>query len=256
LLAYVTIGSCAFETLVASSKLSHIGPDVANEIIAYIEMCRREGVSLQRGMNFGLRGNHSVILMSIRPNAPYNDRLEDGGTTLIYEGHDEPRQRGGPDPKTLDQPAVSGRGRPTQNGQFHQAALAAKTGNRKPERVRVYEKIHQGIWSYNGVFHLVDSWRENSGGRSVFKFRLEAVEGEEDFDVPAPTLPVRRRLIPTNIKLEVWKRDKGRCVKCGANDELHYDHVLPYSRGGTSVVAENVQLLCARHNLQKSDRIE
>jgi hypothetical protein len=32
--------------------------------------------------------------------------------------------------------------------------------------------------------------------------------------------------------------------------------VLPYSKGGTSIAAENVQLLCARHNLEKSDRIE
>jgi hypothetical protein len=36
-----------------------------NEIISYLEMCRREGSSLQRGMNFGLGGTHSVILMSV-----------------------------------------------------------------------------------------------------------------------------------------------------------------------------------------------
>ena len=38
---------------------------MANEILPYIEMCRREGVSLQRGMNYELGGNHSVILMSV-----------------------------------------------------------------------------------------------------------------------------------------------------------------------------------------------
>ena len=64
---------------------------MADNIISYLEMCHREGTSLQAGMNFGLGGNHSVILMSVRPNAPYRDRLEDGGTTLIYEGHDEPK---------------------------------------------------------------------------------------------------------------------------------------------------------------------
>jgi hypothetical protein len=37
-----------------------------NKIIPYIEMCQREGVSLQRGMNFELNGNHSVILMSVQ----------------------------------------------------------------------------------------------------------------------------------------------------------------------------------------------
>ena len=65
----------------------------------------------------------------------------------------------------------------------------------------------------------------------------------------------KRRIIPTEVKLEVWKRDEGKCVTCGADNELHFDHILPYSKGGTSVKAENVQLLCARHNLVKSDKI-
>ena len=56
---------------------------MANEIISYLEMCGREGVSLQRGMNFNIGGVHSVILMSIRPNSPYCDRLEGDGTVLI-----------------------------------------------------------------------------------------------------------------------------------------------------------------------------
>jgi hypothetical protein len=72
---------------------------MANEVISYLEMCSREGTSLQRGMNFGLGGNHSVVLMSVRPNAPYRDRLEDEGTTLIYEGHDEPRSDAVPRPR-------------------------------------------------------------------------------------------------------------------------------------------------------------
>lgn len=226
-----------------------------NEIISYLEMCRREGVSLQRGMNFGLGGNHSVILMSVRRNAPYDDRLEDDGTILIYEGHDEPRRKGVEDPKRIDQPEFTPARRPTQNGLFHRVAQEFKAGQWAAERVRVYEKLRQGIWSYNGVFHLVDSWRQQAGDRKVFKFRLLAVEGEEDFSVPAATMPERRRVIPTHVKLEVWKRDGGRCVVCGATDELHFDHVVPFSKGGTSSVAGNVQLMCARHNLEKRDRI-
>ncbi len=218
-------------------------------------MCSREGTSLQRGMNFGLGGNHSVILMSVRPGAPYRDRFEGDGSTLIYEGHDEPRSETNRQPKDLDQPEKTPNGALTQNGRFFKAAQEYKNGKRQPERVRVYEKLKSGIWSYNGVFHLVDAWKEHDGKRSVFKFKLIAVEGEEDFTKPAMTEPERRRLIPTPIKLEVWKRDNGQCVMCGAKDELHFDHVLPYSKGGTSIKAENVQLLCARHNLEKSDKI-
>jgi len=70
-------------------------------------------------------------------------------------------------------------------------------------------------------------------------------------------LPVERsRIIPTSVKLEVWARDGGKCVVCGATDELHFDHILPLSKGGTSLMDENIQLLCARHNLSKSIKIQ
>ena len=229
---------------------------MSDNIISYIEMCRREGASLQQGMNFGLGGNHSVILMSVRPNAPYRDRLEDSGTTLVYEGHDMPKGASCPNPKAVDQPLSYPSGGPTQNGKFHAAAQTAKSGHRMPERVRVYEKIKPGIWSYNGVFHLVDSWLERDEFRVVCKFKLVAVQGEEDFAQPVHVNAERRRLIPTAVKLEVWKRDGGKCSVCGATDELHFDHILPFAKGGTSLTAANVQLLCARHNLAKSDRIE
>lgn len=218
-------------------------------------MCQREGSSLQKGMNFRLGGDHSVILMSLRPNAPYQDRIEENGEILIYEGHDAPKTQGVTEPKHLDQPERTARGGLTENGKFHQAAQVAKAGQAAPERVRVYEKIQKGIWSYNGVFHLVDSWRERDAHREVFKFKLVAVAGDEDFSKPVRTDLAHRRIIPTWVKLEVWKRDGGKCVQCGATDELHYDHILPYSKGGTSVTPGNVQLLCARHNLQKGARI-
>jgi len=227
-----------------------------NEIIPYLEMCQREGVSLQRGMNFELRDHHSVILMSVRPNAPYADRLEDDGTTLIYEGHDVPRSSQNQNPKTMDQPAHTPAGSLTQNGLFHLAAQLFKSGEREPERVRVYEKIKQGIWSYNGIFHLVDSWQEPSEGRQVFKFKLVAVEGEEDFSVPVPSQSKPRRIIPTWVKLEVWKRDGGKCIMCGSDEDLHFDHIIPWSKGGSSSTPDNIQLLCGRHNLQKHDKIE
>lgn len=108
----------------------------------------------------------------------------------------------------------------------------------------------------NGVFHLIDSWTERDEHRTVFKFRLVAVEGDDDFSQPVRLTAERRRLIPTSVKLEVWKRDDGRCAVCSATDELHFDHIVPYSKGGTSLTAANVQLLCARHNLAKHDRIE
>ena len=224
-------------------------------VISYVEMCRREGVSLQQGMNFGLGGKHSVILMSIRPNAPYRDRVEDSGTTVVYEGHDQPKGLRCPNPKVVDQLERLPSGGLTQNGKFHQAAQAFVRKETSPAQVRVYEKIRTGIWVYNGPFHLVDSWTERDEWRTVFKFRLVAVEEEQATD-HAPRVGLRRRVIPTSVKLEVWARDRGRCAICDAADELHFDHIVPFAKGGSSITAQNVQLLCARHNLEKRDRIE
>jgi len=229
---------------------------MANEIISYLEMCQREGVSLQKGMNYQLGNGYSVILMSVRDNAPYRDRFEDDGSTLIYEGHDVQRRDGIIDPKFVDQPEFNSTGTLTENGKFHKAAQDYRKRLRPAEKVRVYEKIRSGIWSYNGVFELVDSWKEYDGKRKVFKFKLIAIENDLVSDNNQMETSVRRRVIPTSVKLEVWKRDGGKCVVCGATDELHFDHIIPFSRGGTSLKADNVQLLCARHNLEKRDRIE
>jgi hypothetical protein len=64
----------------------------------------------------------------------------------------------------------------------------------------------------------------------------------------------RRTPIPQHVRNEVWQRDHGRCVQCHANDYLEFDHIIPKSKGGADTVG-NIQLLCRRCNLQKSDRI-
>ena len=59
--------------------------------------------------------------------------------------------------------------------------------------------------------------------------------------------------IPQAVKTAVWQNDGGKCVQCEAIDYLEYDHTIPFSKGGASTVG-NVQLLCRRCNLAKSDK--
>jgi hypothetical protein len=74
--------------------------------------------------------------------------------------------------------------------------------------------------------------------RNVFKFRLVAVEGDEDFAVRPPVNIQRRRMIPSSVKLAVWNRDGGKCTMCGATDEVHLGHDLLGRKGGTSITEE------------------
>jgi 5-methylcytosine-specific restriction endonuclease McrA len=110
---------------------------------------------------------------------------------------------------------------------------------------------------FNGVFDLRDAWLQEVGGRAVCRFRLTLREREPPLTQNSVMRDLEHtRLIPPSVKQAVWKRDGGRCRLCGATDNLHFDHIIPYSKGGSSLVADNIQLLCARHNLAKHDRIE
>jgi hypothetical protein len=227
----------------------------AGEVISYFEMCALESMNMRRGMNFRPRGRTSVLLMSQRPGAPYKDIVEDNGKMLIYEGHDNPVPENGKKPKEVDQESRHPDGKLTQNGLFFASAEDYKARQINPELVKVYEKIKPSIWVYDGYFALVDAWIEPSEGRNVFKFRLE-LRDDTELSGSDITDMDHTRLIPSPIKLEVWKRDRGKCIKCGSGDNIHFDHIIPYSLGGTSLDSKNIQLLCARHNLQKRAKIE
>ena len=72
--------------------------------------------------------------------------------------------------------------------------------------------------------------------------------------VPAPVGQRARRSIPQDIKIAVSVRDGGRCRQCGSAHQLHFDHVIPVSRGGANTAA-NIQLLCGSCNRAKSARL-
>lgn len=231
---------------------------VRDDILSYREMCDAENVqTLQRGMNFRLNPKYSVILMSQRTNAPYKDKIYEDGTTIEYEGHDIPRLGYQHIPKNENQVQKLPSGKLTQNGRFILAIEKYKTGESKAELVKVYEKIMDGVWSLKGIFELVDYKVVNDGTRNVFRFILKltnviSLEGETPENIELS----HNRIIPSEVKKEVWKRDGGKCVLCQSNDNLHFDHDLPFSKGGTSLSVKNVRLLCMKHNLQKSAKIE
>jgi len=224
-----------------------------DEILSYWEMCARERKGLQRGMYFGPSPSHSIVLMSRRKDAIYEDQLSDDGLSLTYEGHDVLRSSGF-DPKEVDQSWVNSNGKPTENARFAGAAREVEQGNEQPSKVRVYEKLRDGVWSDRGLFELLSFQYKRVGKRKVFRFQMRLTSEESTGATPASLEQLR--VIPSWVKQEVFKRDKGRCVLCGAVDQLHFDHELPFSKGGSSITPKNVRILCARHNLKKGPKIE
>jgi HNH endonuclease len=79
--------------------------------------------------------------------------------------------------------------------------------------------------------------------------RLRSIRAREEVAAAAS----RERIAP-EVRRFVWDRDGGRCVTCGAEEDLQFDHVIPVARGGGNAVA-NIQILCGSCNRQKSDGI-
>lgn len=66
------------------------------------------------------------------------------------------------------------------------------------------------------------------------------------------------RDINLRLRFKVLQRDNFKCCACGASPakdasvELHVDHIMPWAKGGETVF-ENLQTLCSKCNLGKSD---
>lgn len=88
---------------------------------------------------------------------------------------------------------------------------------------------------------------EHHAGRLTRKELLRGVAGR-----------AQRKTIPVDVRWRVMKRDRYRCVLCGRNPakdagvELHLDHVVPVSRGGTNEEG-NLRTLCRECNQGRSD---
>jgi len=227
---------------------------MTDDILSYREMCDEEDVqTLQRGMNFRMNPKYSVILMSRRANAPYNDTILADGQTIEYQGHDEAKTISTPNPKEINQPQYNKNGSLTQNGRFINAIEQYKNGQ-PAEIIKVYEKILPGVWSLKGFFKLTGYEEQHDGKRNVYVFKLHLTEDNTSNNIKT-NIP-HSRIIPSEVKKEVWKRDHGVCVLCGSNKNLHFDHDLPFSKGGTSLTSKNIRLLCRQCNLSKSNKIQ
>lgn len=83
-------------------------------------------------------------------------------------------------------------------------------------------------------------------------FRSAVAMANQTKVVRSESLPTRH--IPRDVRQRVWQRYSGQCAECGADDYLEFDHVIPVSKGGSNS-DNNVQLLCRRCNLKKSDHL-
>lgn len=216
-----------------SNFLGDVGsPHAASAIISASELIAREGVNLQKGMNFRDTGPMLSVFLVLPREGGYTDEWHEDTQTYVYEGHDSTTVESG---KSVDQLTMYESGKLTDNGKFVKAANAFKDGVRKdPLQVQVYEKLDAGVWYDKGIFDLVDAKPVTEEGRKVFKFYLTLADAEL-YAVDDPDR--QERMLSAETKLAVWQRDKGRCAACETQGGLRF----------ISVSGEGMQLRCELH---------
>jgi len=73
-------------------------------------------------------------------------------------------------------------------------------------------------------------------------------------DTKTEKIGKKRETIPQDVKDKVWQRDNGKCVECDSKENLEFDHIIPFSKGGSSTY-RNIQLLCEPCNRKKHAKI-
>jgi hypothetical protein len=115
-----------------------------------------------------------------------------------------------------------------------------------PYAISKIPDLSQGKWIQRKSIHL---------GAKMGFFRILADIPDEEVESTRQLKLYNRRIIPAKIKQPVGKRDDGKCVQCESIDNLHFDHIIPPSKDGSSISAENIQILCTKHHLEKQDNI-
>ena len=117
----------------------------------------------------------------------------------------------------------------------------------------LYDKYHDKVLDSNKIDSeitklLIDSEVENKKGICPY-----ILTGDEHY--------LGLRQFPDDIKLAVYEKQKHRCnnPKCPRNgvellyEEMEGDHIIPWSKGGRTVM-ENCQMLCRECNRRKGSK--
>ncbi len=188
-------------------------------ILSANELMEREGIMLQKSMNFRDAGEQlSVFLVLPKEGGEFKDAWDAEKQIYSFEGHDSTtKETGG---KSLDQLLMYAGDKLTENGRFFKAAHEFKDGVRKESlQIQVYEKLDPGVWFDKGICDLMDAEGVSENGRKVFKFFLAPADRARTDRDPAFE---EERFLGAAVKAATWEKAKGRCMKCKLQSGLRF----------------------------------
>lgn len=127
----------------------------------------------------------------------------------------------------------------------------------KVEEEYVFSEAVRVLHLHPGTYEDIAGYSEEDIGCKIFGHVCPvfwAASGATE------TVAYRRqgRRIPRDIMLKVVRRDNHVCQKCHTyvpDDQIEFDHLIPYSKGGPTTV-DNLRLLCRTCNRAKADTLE
>jgi len=133
---------------------------------------------------------------------------------------------------------------------------AIKEGQLKTHK-KIYEAIEKILCLEPDRWRWINQFRTEELQCSIFGHICPVFLSAEPI---TETFEGRRtsRNIPRDVMLQVVRRDGQICRLCHQNvqdDEVEFDHVIPFSRGGPTT-AENLRLICRECNRKKTDSLK
>ena len=114
-------------------------------------------------------------------------------------------------------------------------------------------------WQFQNRYYWDDEGLKADQVHALLMTREQRGEGQvENTQGPvaagaAPGNAAVLKAVSYEAKQYIWARDEGRCRKCGATNELQFNHIIPLAKGG-SHNADNLQVLCSPCSRAKSSR--
>ena len=95
-------------------------------------------------------------------------------------------------------------------------------------------------------------WRIGNGNGGTVLNEIRSAYTRKGFDITSEANGIegKRKPIPIKLRAEVFRRDNHLCLRCGAEDGLSIDHIVPVSKGGQNTI-DNLQTLCMPCNVSK-----
>jgi len=145
-------------------------------------------------------------------------------------------------------------GKRTFDARWNKAEVEAIAAQQAESPVELVRQGERGYWVFKDCFYWED---DGLSADDVKALALQRIRKHDRQLANAHSLmraeeagQALRPPVSIEIRRAVFERDGGRCVDCGGSFDLQYDHVIPFSLGGATTVA-NLQLLCGDCNRRK-----